>query len=493
MATTRIRGPNPPIAPQLELERRWGLIASTEWSLIATELMPVYGREFSARGGSSELPASISTALSTMQRELTKSVPKRSLRAAASRASRAVEATNGAAYARQLSASLGSAVRVEPNGKAEIIVGHVGSATDRATAIRRGAIPALRAAVEDAWARGRPADALMRGWQRHGLPLARGTVEGQTKLAARGELAMLNGELNKARQKAMGESSYRWRISALPNVRPLHRGRHGRRFFWRRPPSDGHPGQPRGCRCTAEALVDLKKVVHEPEVVGAVPERASTRLERFAVPQVRVSAGAAAALARVAPEASEDRRRQLAAALISARPRDVVGAVSVRDVRGKIFINASLRGGGEASRTLRKGDDGQWFVVNSNFALGKTGYPKGYGTRSLARQVEALRELGIDRIVTLAAGGRDAPDLNGFYTWPRLGFDGPIPDASIEELPSALSRTLGSPALVSELMASAQGRAWWRANGRSFDATFDTRPGSRSSRVLDAYIRERGL
>ncbi len=47
--------------------------------------------------------------------------------------------------------------------------------------------------------------------------------------------------------------------------------------------------------------------------------------------------------------------------------------------------------------------------------------------------------------------------------------------------------------VVSDLRATKEGRDWWKANGTTFEATFDPRPGSRSMQLLDAYMKEKGL
>jgi SPP1 gp7 family putative phage head morphogenesis protein len=74
---------------------------------------------------------------------------------------------------------------------------------------------------------------------------------------ARDQAASFNGALNQIRQEQAGVTSYIWRTVGDQRVRPAHRLRNGQRFRWDSPPSDGHPGRPANCRCTAQAVLDL--------------------------------------------------------------------------------------------------------------------------------------------------------------------------------------------------------------------------------------------
>jgi SPP1 gp7 family putative phage head morphogenesis protein len=87
-------------------------------------------------------------------------------------------------------------------------------------------------------------------------------------LIARDQAASFNGDLNRIRQTAMGVTEYVWSTSMdervrgnpdgkYPNARPSHWDREGKHFKWSDPPSDGHPGQPINCRCTARAVIEF--------------------------------------------------------------------------------------------------------------------------------------------------------------------------------------------------------------------------------------------
>lgn len=47
---------------------------------------------------------------------------------------------------------------------------------------------------------------------------------------------------------------YVWRTRNDEKVRSAHRAREGKKFYWYKPPVDGHPGQAPGCRCIAENI-----------------------------------------------------------------------------------------------------------------------------------------------------------------------------------------------------------------------------------------------
>ncbi len=95
-----------------------------------------------------------------------------------------------------------------------------------------------------------------------------GMARRRAKLIARDQAASFNGDLNRIRQTAMGVTEYVWSTSLdervrgnpdgkYPNARPSHWDREGKTFKWSSPPSDGHPGQPINCRCTARAVIEF--------------------------------------------------------------------------------------------------------------------------------------------------------------------------------------------------------------------------------------------
>ena len=72
---------------------------------------------------------------------------------------------------------------------------------------------------------------------------------------ARQQSDMLAAQSLQARHKSVGVTSYRWRNVGDRRVRKLHQQREGREFSYAEPPEDGHPGEPWGCRCYAEPVI----------------------------------------------------------------------------------------------------------------------------------------------------------------------------------------------------------------------------------------------
>jgi hypothetical protein len=106
----------------------------------------------------------------------------------------------------------------------------------------------------------------------------------------------------------------------------------------------------------------------------------------------------------------------------------------------------------------------------------------GLGLSMFSRQVIATTLLGV-HCIELIAGRRN--DENGYYTWPRFGFEGVLPASVRRELPIGLddART------VLDLMESERGRTWWLEHGTTIHAVFDLTLGSRSLDVLQRYQR----
>ena len=139
-------------------------------------------------------------------------------------------------------------------------------------------------------------------------------------------------------------------------------------------------------------------------------------------------------------------------------------------------------------RTYARGADGRLVVKNDLLHLNDDA-PAGAGTAILARQVRQLSRMNAAEISTSAAGPPDHPGLNGYYTWPRLGYDAPIPGHLADTLPLTLNRARR----VSDLMQTSEGRSWWKTNGEGLELTFDLAENSRSRQVLEEYMREKGI
>lgn len=146
----------------------------------------------------------------------------------------------------------------------------------------------------------------------------------------------------------------------------------------------------------------------------------------------------------------------------------------------KINAEADLPGGGDVSaqRMVRPGDDGPW-LENQIIKVSKEAQGQGHGTSFFLQQVEVARRLGLREIQAYAARGEE---YNGYYTWARLGYDGPLP----EDL-----QTLTGLRTVLEMMRTKEMQDLWRKEGEGFEATFDLRPGSESLKRLAQYVKDK--
>lgn len=149
-------------------------------------------------------------------------------------------------------------------------------------------------------------------------------------------------------------------------------------------------------------------------------------------------------------------------------------------------VSVSIKGKGYwATRHFYRDKDGSVVVYNEAIEIKDTG--KGLGTEIFSRQVAGLAAMGVSRIECFAEGQPGDEEFNGYYTWPRLGYDGKIPEVAAKRLPKEFAGTK----TVQEVLRKPSGLEAWKKYGTAFKATFDVSPGSQSRKVLDAYMQER--
>jgi hypothetical protein len=105
---------------------------------------------------------------------------------------------------------------------------------------------------------------------------------------------------------------------------------------------------------------------------------------------------------------------------------------------------------------------------------------QGLGLQVFLRQAAAAAALGIARIEAVAGRRHDE---NGYYTWPRYGFDGVLPAWLRRLLPIGLE----DAETVLDLMECEKGRRWWLQCGVTIPVVFDLADGSRSQAALARY------
>ena len=142
---------------------------------------------------------------------------------------------------------------------------------------------------------------------------------------------------------------------------------------------------------------------------------------------------------------------------------------------------------GYAVRIFADAQTGQRVIRNE--VLEKTANaPNDFIVRLFAQQVAAATRYDYSRILAYAAG-KPGGHMNGYYTWPRMGYDGVWNTEEKAKLPENFRSTQ----TVQDLMATSEGRQWWKANGWAKELSFDLKSGSRSHQVLIQYLTERGI
>jgi GNAT superfamily N-acetyltransferase len=160
--------------------------------------------------------------------------------------------------------------------------------------------------------------------------------------------------------------------------------------------------------------------------------------------------------------------------------------VQILDVeRGSIGFVVRFREG-EAYRSLRRDASGKPYIYNDEITLKPEFRGSGLGPRIFAKQVHFAEKFGITQIKTDAV--RADGKYYGYNVWPKLGYEGPLTATQAASVPKGL----GNVTHVSQLMATTEGRAWWREHGQSIKVTFDLTPGSYSRKALDNYLKEKG-
>lgn len=140
----------------------------------------------------------------------------------------------------------------------------------------------------------------------------------------------------------------------------------------------------------------------------------------------------------------------------------------------------------ESKRSLYRDHNGNVEMHNDLLGLAKGRAPRGLGQRIFSTQVVQARALGVRHITVQAAGYKGHPKFAGYIVWPKLGYEGEIPDWASREMKR--DRTL--PARVrnmkrfTDLMSTKEGADWWEEYGSEVHLDFDLRKRSRSMNFL---------
>lgn len=148
-------------------------------------------------------------------------------------------------------------------------------------------------------------------------------------------------------------------------------------------------------------------------------------------------------------------------------------------------------------RLLVQEADGHAFVlVNAVFVLHDRLLGRGIGPRSVAIELEQARQLGyITRVRTWAVGDQssffsDLP-LRGYYVWPLMGFDAPLPQELLGH--PDLPLHLGCSPSLADVLDAPGGDVFWFTCRSSIWLEFSLAAGSKSWKRLRRYTSERHI
>lgn len=147
-------------------------------------------------------------------------------------------------------------------------------------------------------------------------------------------------------------------------------------------------------------------------------------------------------------------------------------------------------------RLIAQEEDGfAFYIHNSVFVLNDAFLGRGIGPRSVSVEIQQAKELGFTKILTFAVGDwanfHAAEPLRGYYVWPAMGFDGPIPEA-LRQHPELPPELLGSTRVL-QLWASEAGSDFWMEFGSSLHVEFNLEDGSESWERHWRYTAERDI
>ncbi len=137
-------------------------------------------------------------------------------------------------------------------------------------------------------------------------------------------------------------------------------------------------------------------------------------------------------------------------------------------------------------RSIYKSAAGSLIMHNEQTKIDPEDQGQGIGIKVFNTQIEQAQKFGVKRIENEAKRD-DEHGWIGYNVWPKFGYDGYIP------------RSVGGgkgpnkERKISQLMATSEGRAWWKKNGTTTNMEFDLSPNSHSMKTWEAYKRLKGI
>ncbi|MFX1680526.1 hypothetical protein PV762_14900 [Mitsuaria sp. CC2] len=167
------------------------------------------------------------------------------------------------------------------------------------------------------------------------------------------------------------------------------------------------------------------------------------------------------------------------------------GRIELRTINADLFSEPLVR-----AISQDKNGDYVFEIQNAAFVLRPQFRRLGIGTRSVAIELHEARRLAHFSKVWVSAVG-DATSLEepmamvGYYAWARMGFNAPLP-LDLSSHPSMPSAGRACSDLIG-LLASSEGREFWRRFGRTLFMEFSLKKSSESWEHFLRYTKERNI
>lgn len=179
--------------------------------------------------------------------------------------------------------------------------------------------------------------------------------------------------------------------------------------------------------------------------------------------------------------------------------------IEIRSIFKTLYIDVRHPFINNMMRTLKLNPNtGAVILENYVFKTVKDGtVPSNLAGRVLYKEMNQARKLGINTVITHGVGDNGIRNSwNGYYTWPRYGFNAKIPTESMRQIrridesefadKQEFDQIMTATSIL-DLMKTEKGRKIWQLFGQDVHLTFDTDPKSSNYKTLVAYLHEKGI
>lgn len=163
-------------------------------------------------------------------------------------------------------------------------------------------------------------------------------------------------------------------------------------------------------------------------------------------------------------------------------PADLSGTANIvhkTEPTGTMYT--TVRVFGEGLKMERTIEWSKGVVTNDEFKIKDESRYKKTGGLIFESQVKMLRAAGFKRIDTYAAR---SDEYNGYYTWPRLGYDAPLNSYAQADI---LKDTGIKAETFLELFKTVEGREWWRQRGASVHLSYSLQDKEKNKHIKTMF------